>query len=91
MDIYTDSLYEIFLFLDIGELVLCSVACWDFYNVSRSDSLWRRCIDKEYKELFGRETWYETCKMYHQMDILRIGLKESMPRLLRLSPTDLNV
>ena len=78
MNIYPDSLYEIFLFLDIGELVLCSLACWDFYAVSRSESLWKRCIDKEHKKLFGRETWYETCKVYRQMDVLSVGLKKNM-------------
>ena len=78
MDLSNESLYELFLFLDSKELILCSLACWNFYVLSSLESLWRGCIDKEHKELFGREMWYETCKVYRQIDVLRDRLKMNM-------------
>ena len=78
MDLSNESLYELFLFLDSNELILCSLTCWNFYVLSRLESLWRSCTDREHKELFGKETWYETCKICRQMDVLCVDLKINM-------------
>ena len=78
MELSNESLYELFVFFDVDELVMCSLACWNFYVLSSLESLWRGCIDKEHKELFGREMWYETCKVYRQIDVLRDSLKMNM-------------
>lgn len=65
-----ECIYEILVLLDPKKLLLCGQMNNNFYGLSQLASLWRNRIDGQYHVLFEKETWYETCKLYHQLDVL---------------------
>ena len=67
MDLANDCVYEILTFLVPEQLLLCYQLDSNFNSLCKMESLWKQLVDKEYKESFKQQTYYETCRLYYPL------------------------
>lgn len=75
--------YEILLFLPPKELLLCKQINYEFYNLCKLESLWRNQIAEMYTQVFNKSSYYETSKLYHEIDKLgkKLHMSDSVENL----------
>ena len=67
--------YEILVFLYPKNLLLCSQINNRFYNLCELESLWKLQINDKCKEIFKKDTSYDTCKINAKWNTLARKLK----------------
>ena len=93
MDILpNDCIYEILTFLKPFDLITCSLVNKNFHQIHKKDTIWKLQIDNKYKDVFKKENWYETYKMYHYISVLikKLNLEYTHEDLYKLENLLLN-
>lgn len=66
-----ECIYEIFIYLNPTELMLCYQINNNFYNLIKLESLWKNKKSDQYTKYFNGKTDYETCKIFCQLTKLK--------------------
>ena len=87
-----ECIYEILTFFHPRELLLCSQLNNDFNNLAYLDSLWKIQNGNAHKQLFNKQTYYETCKLYYQLNSLskKFKMKYTLEKLYNLETVRLH-
>ena len=71
-----ECIYEILTFCHPKELLLCSQLNNNFNSLVYLDSLWKTQNGNVHRQLFNKQTYHETCKLYHQLNLLSKKFKK---------------
>ena len=76
-----DCLYEVYKYLTLRDIYNCNLISISSYNVSNQEILWHYKVNKlndcNYKELFNKDSYYETYKFYTKILKVKNELKLS--------------
>ena len=67
MDLPNECMYDILVFLEPKELLLCCQINTNFNNLCKLESLWKLFVDDKYKKLYEEKTYYEVAKIYYPL------------------------